>query len=357
VGPKAPRLTVVSLLALVLTCTATIAFEGSPVGAKNLPLKPLVLTVKQMPTGWVISHSSSGSGCGQPKGVKVMQDVTVSFGETGQQLVEDLRTYSVAVESAYMRLLKVFNRCTHERIVIGGKPITANIGQMSLPTFGNDSEAFDARVRHNGKLINIYETVIRSGNIIVTMTERGTDLGQFEDFTKLALARLPFGGTAPVTPTASKTPTTITPTTTASRPSPPTTTKTRLPSLPATTTTRQPPLSVAPVTSPLATTTTVGTITMQVPKFIGLPDVPSRPGAIDFQSPWLLEVSGCTPVPPPSPNSGSGSEVVSQVPAPGTYVTRPLTAGIPNIPGGWNAVDVTIEAWPPADNPTLDACT
>jgi hypothetical protein len=258
VGPNAPRRIALSALALALTFgTTVLAFSAAPAGAKNLPLKPLLLTVNELPTGWTVGHSSTLSGCGQPKGVKVIQDVSASFSDGGNlQLAEQFKVYSIAVDAAYRKVLVPLDRCTHEKLVEGGKSLTASFGQMSLRRFGNQSEAFDARVDRKGATTNIYEVVIRSGNIIVTITERGTDLGRLENFTKLALSKLPFGGTVPAS--ATSTTTTIAPTTTTTSTVPPTTTTTKPP---PTTTTRPPPpttTSTAPHAPPATTPPTTG---------------------------------------------------------------------------------------------------
>jgi hypothetical protein len=254
---KSLRPIVISAFVLALTFGTTIlAFSVTPAGAKNLPLKPLLLTVTQMPTGWTAGRFVPGNACGQPKGVKITQEAATTFGRTNQQLVEDLRTYSVAVKTAYKRVLTPLNRCAHVKVALDGKKETASFGQMSLATFGNQSEAFDIRARHKGKTVNLYEVVIRSGNIVVTMTERGIGLAQFENFTKLALSKLPFGGIAPApaftTSTTTMTTTRPLPTTTTSPP-PTTTTTTRPVPAPTTTTTAPAPTVPSPTTPPAPT--------------------------------------------------------------------------------------------------------
>src|SRR5665213_1055634 len=122
---------------------------------------------------------------------------------------------------------------------------------MSLPSFGNQSEAFDATWTKEVKTRNIYEVVIRSGNIVVTVAERGSatpSMGPFDAFIHRTLSKLPFGGTPPPTTNTTTTATTQPPLTTTTTRPPPTTTTTR-PSLPTTTTTAAPSPATTPPTT------------------------------------------------------------------------------------------------------------
>jgi hypothetical protein len=184
-------------------------------GAESLNLKPLLLTIGQVLSGWTANVSSDPSDtanrCPRPKGLTKTQNVSRSFvGRGGQQLVEVLTTYSIAVEKAYGRVLAPLNNCKQEKVLQpNGKSVGAEFRRMSLPILGNQSDAFDATWTDKGKRANIYEVVIRSGNIVVTITERGSgslSLDSFEGFAKLALSKLPFGGTPPPTvPTSTTT--------------------------------------------------------------------------------------------------------------------------------------------------------
>jgi hypothetical protein len=183
------------LAALVLVGTSSIVSAGHA----TLHLRPFLLSVEQMPTGWTAQHSTDavGTGCPKPKGIKVTQDVTASFAGGGADVVEQLKTYSVAVDKAYSRVLRSLNACQHEKVREGTKSVNASVGAMSLPQYGNKSEAFNATWTDKGKSANIYEVAVRSGNIVVTVAERGSGgLSQFEAVTSLAMSKLPFGGKA-----------------------------------------------------------------------------------------------------------------------------------------------------------------
>jgi hypothetical protein len=223
-------------LALLLGSTTVIA-EGAAAAAGRLPLKPLLLTIDRMPTGWTVGHSTAsviGTGCPKPKCVKAVQNASASFAGSGSQVVEQLRVYSPSVQKGYAGVVASLDHCRHEKL----GSITASLTQMSLPSLGNASQAFDASWTHKGKTSNLYEVVIRSGYIIVTVGERGApSISQFEDFATLALHQLGTSGTtkvAPVTTTTSPPPTTTTTTV------PPTTTTTTRPPPPPTTTTPPP---------------------------------------------------------------------------------------------------------------------
>jgi hypothetical protein len=263
VGPRVLKSIVMSVPSLTLVLgTAIVAFTSGPAGgstdriAKNLNLGPLLITVDKMPTGWTLASSSDalGSGCPKPKAVRIIQNNTVSFtGGNGQAVTEVLRVYSPGAEKGYASAVASLNSCKHDKLAEPhGQSATTSLRQMSLPRFGNKSEAFDAVWSAKGKLSNVYEVVIRSGNIIVTLAERSAgskSLMKFEDFARLALAKLPFGGTPPivagthVTTTTASPPTTTT--TTTLPPPPPTTTTTTRPPPPPPTTTTPPPTTPA----------------------------------------------------------------------------------------------------------------
>jgi hypothetical protein len=247
-------------LVMVVACTVlagtTLASASTFEGAESLNLRPLLLTIGQVPAGWTVNASSeapdTADHCPRGKGLTKTQNVSASFlGSRGQQVVEELTTYSIAVEKAYRRVLVPLNGCDREKVLEShNKSGTAAVRRMSLPQFGNQSEAIDATWTEKGRTSNIYEVIIRSGNIVVTMAERGTgvpSIKQFEAFTRLAVARLPFGGTPPITTTTVPPATTTTvPPTTTTAPPPPTTTTTRPPPPVTTPTTAPVPVTAAP---------------------------------------------------------------------------------------------------------------
>ena len=198
---------------------------------KSLPLRPLLLTIDAMPAGWTVEHSTAsviGSGCPKPKGVKAVQNASASFAGGGTQVVEQLRVYSPSVQKGYSSVVAALDHCQHEKL----GSTTAAITQMSLPPVGNASQAFDATWKHKGKTSNIYEVVIRSGFIIVTLAERAPaspNIAQFDLLDALALHQLGTSSTPAVAPVQ-------TTTTTAATPPPTTTTTTRPPPPPTTTT-------------------------------------------------------------------------------------------------------------------------
>jgi hypothetical protein len=182
-------------------------FAAVPTGAssqliaKTVPLKSLLLNGERIPTGWTqeTAPTSSGNGCPNPKGVRVVQDASAFF-VSGQdrQVVERLQDYSPADERSYASLVSSLNDCIHEESPGSDKKSAGTaLHRLSLPQFGSQSSAFNLTWTENGKAFNIYEVVIQSGNIAVTLTELSAGspgVAQLEKFARLALARLPSGG-------------------------------------------------------------------------------------------------------------------------------------------------------------------
>jgi hypothetical protein len=207
------RAGVVSTLTLmsgftILSTAAVPAGASTQEVAKTVPLKPLLLGSERVPTGWILESSptSFGSGCPKPAGVKIVQNASEFFvsGE-GRQIVERLNVYSPTVEKGYAGLITSLKNCAQKSSGLIQKTKSAALVRMSFPRFGNQSDAFSTRWSEKGETFSIYEVVIQSGNLVVTLAELSVGspgVTQLEKFTRLALARLPFGGSPPASPTS-----------------------------------------------------------------------------------------------------------------------------------------------------------
>ena len=124
-------------------CIAVLIALGTispPAGAiTKSQLRSKLLTLSNMPTGWVVDNSSSGggsvtSGClaGVKQAPKNETKVTASFPD-GQlpSLEEELVTGSQAI-AAYNRLNHVLAGCKHFTAESGGQSMTATVGAMSF---------------------------------------------------------------------------------------------------------------------------------------------------------------------------------------------------------------------------------
>ena len=227
------RLGVKRVLVPVLVVGALIvggapAYASTVRSAQSPKLSPLLLTIGQMPTGWILNNSSSGGGpggtCPKPKGFKISEDAPETFVGPNAQVDEELTTYSVRAKLAFPKVVASIVACKRTKVASGdNKTVEASISQMSLPHFGNQSAAFEWRIAGSGKPVTIYELVIRSGNFVMAIDESSDGLpnvDQLESFTTSALAKLPATAVPPTISTATTVttpPTTTTPTTAPNR--------------------------------------------------------------------------------------------------------------------------------------------
>ncbi len=112
-------------------------------------LRSKLLTISNMPTGWTVDNSSSGSGgasggclAGVKQAPKSENKVTASF-ENGQlpQLEEELVSGHEGT-AAYNRLNKVLAGCKHFSVASNGQTLTFTVGAMSFPTVGDETNAY-----------------------------------------------------------------------------------------------------------------------------------------------------------------------------------------------------------------------
>jgi hypothetical protein len=153
-----------------------------------------LLSVGQMPTGWSIYHqaSSSGTGCLAnilgPKGRE--QTAKVAFEDNGNSplLEEAVATYSNA-KTAYKKIATTLTNCKSVR----GKGITGTVGQMSLSSYGNASEAFLVTLTSKDSTVDDDLLIVRKGNLIMGIQEADVSpiiVRQFQGFVVKALAKV-----------------------------------------------------------------------------------------------------------------------------------------------------------------------
>ena len=158
-----------------------------------------LLSISQMPTGWSVDNTSSGSGPGclanivQPKGIKQTSNATVFFAGIGNIPVieETLATFTNAT-TAYKKIVATLNGCKHIVVTSGARKGTWAVGQMSFPHYGNASAAFAVSFVTPGPTISEDFFIVRKGNVVMGMIEADlqVDVSQFQGFVVKALAKL-----------------------------------------------------------------------------------------------------------------------------------------------------------------------
>jgi hypothetical protein len=158
-----------------------------------------LLSVGQMPTGWSVDNSSSGSGPGclanivEPKGIKQTSNATVFFAGIGNIPVieETLATFTNAT-TAYKKIVATLNGCKHIVVTSGARKGTYTVGQMSFPHYGNASAAFAVSIVTQVATIGEDFLIVRKGNVVMGMIEADlqVDVSQFQGFVVKALAKV-----------------------------------------------------------------------------------------------------------------------------------------------------------------------
>jgi hypothetical protein len=167
--------------------------------ASTPKLSSELLSVGQMPTGWSIDNSSSGSGPGclanilEPKGIKQTSHATVFFAGSGNIPVieEALATFTNAT-TAYKKIVATLNGCKHIIVTTGRRKGTYTVGQMSFPHYGNASSAFSVSIVAQGTTVGEDFLIVRKGNVVMGMIEADlqVDVSQFQGFVVKALAKV-----------------------------------------------------------------------------------------------------------------------------------------------------------------------
>ena len=167
--------------------------------ASTPKLSSELLSVGQMPVGWSVDNSSSGSGPGclanivEPQGIKQTSNATVFFAGIGNIPVieETLATFTNAT-TAYKKIVATLNGCKHIVVTSGARKGTYTVGQMSFPHYGNASGAFAVSIVTPGPTIGEDFFIARKGNVVMGMIEADlrVNVSQFQGFVVKALAKV-----------------------------------------------------------------------------------------------------------------------------------------------------------------------
>lgn len=146
--------------------------------ASTPKLSSELLRVNQMPTGWSVDNSSSGSGVGclaailEPKDIKQTSHVGVDFDDNDNTplVAEKLATFTNA-KTAYKKIVATLNGCKRVSGTSGRTKATGTVGQMSFPYYGNASAAFSVSLVTLGTTFGEDLLIVRKGNVIMGIAE------------------------------------------------------------------------------------------------------------------------------------------------------------------------------------------
>ena len=196
------RIAVVVLVVAGLMLGEAPAWASLPAPAVKRPsVKPMLLTVNQMPVGWSVASTGGGgggtTGCVAPhiRGAKPYSTGSVAYqqGSGPPEIEERLAAYSGSLAKKFAHVVRVLAACRSLTMPNGTRKVHAQLGQMSFPKMGNQSAAFALTASVQNINVGADILLVRKGQIVMLLMELdlGTpSLSQFEHFAHLALSKV-----------------------------------------------------------------------------------------------------------------------------------------------------------------------
>ena len=175
-------------------------FMPSIASAAQPKLSNELLSVGQMPVGWSVDNSTSGTGPGclaaimEPRGIKQIASANVTLVASGgiPLIEEKLATFSNAA-TAFKKITGALDGCKRVSGLSGGVKATGTVGMMSFPHYGTASAAYSATLQVQGTTIDADFLLVREGNVVMGIQEANlspVNVSQFRGFVGKALAKL-----------------------------------------------------------------------------------------------------------------------------------------------------------------------
>jgi hypothetical protein len=169
-----------------------------PAGASNVNLKSKLVTLNQLPHGWLKASSSNNTelpGCKKsalPAKWTGQASVNFNFGalEAFPQLSEVLGAYK-NVDSAFTTLTSGLSSCAHETASKDGKTFTVSITKATSSSYGDQSAAYRATI---GPSIVVDVLVVRKGDVLMVLdygnSNASVNQSAFQGFSREAVQKL-----------------------------------------------------------------------------------------------------------------------------------------------------------------------
>jgi hypothetical protein len=188
------------LLALVVGASVLLfAASASPASASP-KLSSQLLSVHQVPKGWVAASSAGDRGVGcmlnllEPPGIRQTQTAQAYF--VGPDLLpvfdEKLATYSNA-KTAYKKIISKMNACKVVNGINKDHVVTGSAASMKFPRFGNASAAYALRLTSLGITLRYDYLIVRKGSVIAGILEGNWPIvstTQFKGLVTKAVAKM-----------------------------------------------------------------------------------------------------------------------------------------------------------------------
>jgi len=200
------RIVALSIVVLALAgCSAksaTPAKVGASVTTTTAPapdLRPLLLAVSDLPTGWAVDNTpqSASTSCytNPLKQVASTAYANINFAQGGSlpELAQELGLYASG-PSAFATVTKTLNTCKTFTETSKGQVVNGVMGPMSSPTYGDQSAAYDATLTIQGVDVNQGFVMVRKGNYItlIALGDIGSlDAPTMQGFVNQAVTKIP----------------------------------------------------------------------------------------------------------------------------------------------------------------------
>lgn len=187
--------------------TGSTASGGSKASSPAAPprnLKPQLLTVADLPSGWAVDNSSDSGGGTAPPCLRNVKAKLHTSDKAGADFVkgtdipdfeEQLGYFGTsAALSGYTTITDILNRCKDFSFTTGGQKYTGSIGQLSFPKRGQHSTAWQIVLSVQGVSLGIDVLLVHKGSELALLLygDLGTpDLSEFTSLVDKALAKVP----------------------------------------------------------------------------------------------------------------------------------------------------------------------
>jgi hypothetical protein len=192
----------IRVLAVVGVLFVVATSANATTRAMNAPkLGAMLLTVKEMPSGWSVDSSIRGSGLGclsslmEPKGIDQTAKATIHFDVKGgpPEVSERLATYSGLGRVAFTKIVAKLNACRYFSGLADGEEYSESVGQMAFSHYGNQSAAFTSDLNVEGTTLGEDIIIVRKKSVLIGLSESAfgsPDIRQFRGFVGEAFAKV-----------------------------------------------------------------------------------------------------------------------------------------------------------------------
>jgi hypothetical protein len=177
--------------------------SSASVPARNL--KPQLLTVAELPTGWAVDNSSDSSDSGAPPCLK---DLKATFNTSDRAKVDfvkgtDLPQFEqslgyfgtiAAALAKYQAGAAILNNCKDVSFTSDGHKFTGSIGALSFPKVGQQSSAWQLVISTQGVTVGLDAVLVQVGpelTMLIYGDLGGPDLDEATSLARKAVAKMP----------------------------------------------------------------------------------------------------------------------------------------------------------------------